>query len=479
MRLPNPMRAARTPAGALAAALLALAPLSAAAAPPPAPPPPAPVPLAPGNPDPLMAWAEAVAPDAAFRAAVARGVTAAPQVGEAQAAVAEALGVRAEVRAALRPRVEVEVSGQQVISRDFSNDPDNILERSRPERRADAVLAAEQLITDFGASRARLAAAGAQARAARARVAAVAEEAALQAVAAWLALRLGEAQVTLADALIVRHETILAATRERARAGAGAEGDVARVESFLEAARAERARAAAEIERARARWVQALQSAPPAAGDAPDRPSAPALPAGGLDEALAAARASPSVQAAAARIASAERELAAARAARLPRLTTGIDAAKFSLGEDVVDHDVRARLTLRHNLYAGGAQAARIDQAAARLRQGEFLAERTRQEAERLAAEAFANARALDDQSVALRAAYVASRRTRDLYAEQFRLARGSLLELLRAEADLSSAAQIWLDRLAQRDLARYTLLARTGRLLDHLGIEVAEEGAP
>lgn len=453
------------------------APGIAAAAPPPGPPPPAPVPLAADNPDPLIAWAEASDPGPAFPTAVTAGVTRAPQVREAQAQVSEALGLRAEVRAALRPRVDAEISGQQVISRDFSNDPDNVLERSRPEQRADAVLVAEQLLTDFGASRARLAAADARAEGARARVAAIAEEAALDAVAAWLSVRLGEASVALADALITRHESILSATRERARAGAGAQGDVARVESFLEAARADRSRAIEELERARARYAVALQAAPPAPGDAPARPVAP--PAGTLDEALAAARASPQTRIAAARVASSERELASARADRLPRLTTGIDAAKYSLGEDVADHDVRARLTLRQQLYGGGAPAARVDQAQARLRQSEFAAERATQDAGRQAAEAWQSARALDDQVAALRAAYVASRRTRDLFAEQFRLARGSLLELLRAEADLSDAAQAWLDRLAQRDLARYTLAARTGRLLDHLGIEVAGESAP
>ena len=472
-----PARKSRIWLAAIAVATGPSAAGAAFAAPPPGPPPPAAVPLAPDNPDALLDWAEASDPGPAFAAAVMHGVTRAPQVQEAQAQVAEALGLRAEVRAALRPRVDAEVSAQQVISRDFSNDPNNILERSRPAQRADAVLVAEQLLTDFGASRARLAAADARAEAARARVAAVAEDTALQAVSAWLSVRLGEANLALAEALIARHEAILAATRERVRTGAGAEGDVARVQSFLEAARAERSRAQEELERARARYAVALQAAPPPAGAPPGRPVPP--PPDTLEQALADARASPPTRIAAARIASAQRELASARSDRLPRLTTAIDAAKYSLFEDVVDHDVRARLTLRQQLYGGGAPAARVDQAAARLRQSEFAAERTTQDAERLAAEAWQSARALDDQTAALRAAYVASRRTRDLFAEQFRLARGSLLELLRAEADLNSAAQAWLSRLAQRDLARYTLAARTGRLLDHLGIEIAKEGAP
>lgn len=55
--------------------------------------------------------------------------------------------------------------------------------------------------------------------------------------------------------------------------------------------------------------------------------------------------------------------------------------------------------------------------------------------------------------------------------AEQFRLSRGSLIDLLRTEADYFAAARALVAGSVERDLAHYTLLARTGGLLRHFAI--------
>lgn len=73
-----------------------------------------------------------------------------------------------------------------------------------------------------------------------------------------------------------------------------------------------------------------------------------------------------------------------------------------------------------------------------------------------------------------MRDAYLAQRRARDGYAEQFRVERGTLLELLRAEADLVAAAIAYFRAVSGADAARWTLLARTGRLVALLGIDPA-----
>ena len=66
----------------------------------------------------------------------------------------------------MRPTVDLNVTGYRVLSREFSNDPTNIIERSRPEQRTDAILSAQQVVFDFGATARRAAAAGARLRAA-------------------------------------------------------------------------------------------------------------------------------------------------------------------------------------------------------------------------------------------------------------------------------------------------------------------------
>ena len=62
--------------------------------------------------------------------------------------------------------------------------------------------------------------------------------------------------------------------------------------------------------------------------------------------------------------------------------------------------------------------------------------------------------------------AYRANRIARDTMAEQVRLSRGSLIDLLRAEEDYFGAARALLQGHIERDIAHYTLLARTGELL-------------
>jgi adhesin transport system outer membrane protein len=186
---------------------------------------------------------------------------------------------------------------------------------------------------------------------------------------------------------------------------------------------------------------------------------------------MALSRASPGVAAAQAREESAEREWRAARADRLPRLTGVLDATQYDVLDEARDYDIRGRVVLRHNLFAGGRTRARANQALSRLRQAEFAAERIVNESGRDAGIAYEDVRVLEKQFETLERAYIASRRTRDLFVEQFKVARGSLLDVLQAEQDYFESATSYLQGSMELDVARYVLLARTGELLDHFDV--------
>ena len=450
--------------------------LLAAAAPPPAPvPQTALVPPPSGDPrtvtaaaDPLIAWVEAPAtpePGAAIAAAAIRD----PAARETLARADEAEGLHREARAAARPHIDLDLTSQHVVARGFSHDPGNLIERSRPAHRTDLSLSAEQPLWDFGATPARIAAARDRTLGERARAEAALSDAALAAARAWEDWRTGLAVQRIADAQARRTERILADTRTRIAAGASAQGEADRVEANLGTATAAAARARGQVEAARARFAAAFGQAPPA-DPPPARAPATALP--DLAAALDAARTGPEARFAATGVEAAARDLAAVRADRLPRIAFGIDAAKYSAFDGVEDHDIRARLTLRHRLYGGGASGARADQAAARLAAAGFERDRIVQAGEVDAAAAWADARARTAEAAARRAAYLAQRRARDGYAEQFRVERGTLIELLRAEDDLFEAAITCVEAAAAAQTARWTLLARTGLLLAALGIE-------
>ncbi len=89
------------------------------------------------------------------------------------------------------------------------------------------------------------------------------------------------------------------------------------------------------------------------------------------------------------------------------------------------------RLTLRYRFF-GGVEP-RVAQVGAAARAADARAQRVREEAERNASIAWSDVQALEEQVAALRENYVASRRTRDVQVERFRVARGTINDVLEA----------------------------------------------
>jgi outer membrane protein, adhesin transport system len=163
-------------------------------------------------------------------------------------------------------------------------------------------------------------------------------------------------------------------------------------------------------------------------------------------------------------------EARAARADRLPQITAGVDAGRYGVIENDRDYDVRGRVALRYRIF--GAIDARAEQYEARARGAEARATRIREEAERDAAIAWSDVNALTEQLDALEASYTAARRSRDVTAERFRVARGTLFDVAAAEDAYFEAATAYIQSLSELDAARYVLLSRMGRLLDILEVD-------
>ena len=71
-----------------------------------------------------------------------------------------------------------------------------------------------------------------------------------------------------------------------------------------------------------------------------------------------------------------------------------------------------------------------------------------------------------------LETSYIASRRSRDVIVERFRVARGTLFDVVAAEDNYFESATAYIQTLTELDAARYILLSRTGRLLEALEID-------
>ena len=402
-----------------------------------------------------------------FRAMIAAAVERHPGTAEAAAGEDEARAGLEEARQARLPTVDLSVTSYRVLSRDFSDDPFNIIERSRPLQRTDALLSAQQTVFDFGATSQRVSAAGARLRAAAAELEVSADRIALNAVAAWYDLFAYRALVSLSEAFVANQRDLEAAVQVRIDQGVSAEGDLARVQSYIAQAETRLSRFRRQLAMAEARYAELTGEPAPARIE---RAPLPGPPVPNRDDAASAAADSAVVRGAMAQADAALRESRAARAERLPNLTAGVDAGRYGVIENDRDYDIRGRVALRYRIF-GGADA-RAEQYEARARGADARATRIRVEAERDAAIAWTDVRSLEQQLDALEASYIASRRSRDVIVERFRVARGTLFDVVATEDAYFESATAYIQALSELDAARYVLSSRMGRLLDLLRID-------
>lgn len=387
---------------------------------------------------------------------------------EENAALEDEAAVRVDQeKAGYFPTVDLNVSSYRVLSREFSNDPNNIIERSRAKQRTDAQLSVQQTVLDFGATARRVGAARSREAAAAADLEGTADRIALGVIDAWYNVFGYRALVSVGTSFLHAQRDLRAGIEQRIREGASAEGDLARVDSYLSEAAQRLATYERQLGEAEARYRELT-------GDFPtvvtSRAPVPVLSMRSREDAIYAADATAGVRSAQSAADAAIRDASAIKAAKLPSVSAGVDAGRYGVLENTSDYDVRARVTLKHRLYGG--TEPRTAQYEARARSAGARASRIRQEAERDAAIAFSDVQTLERQLDALQEAYKASRRSRDVIVSRFRSSRGSLIDVLGAEDAYFSSATAYVQGLIQLDSARYVLLSRTGMLLGELKID-------
>jgi len=417
--------------------------------------------------DPILRLSDKQASVDEFKALLGMVIARHPGLLEAAAGYDEAEAALAEARERGLPSGDLTVTSYKILSREFSNDPQNIIERSRAAERTDALLSVQQTVFDFGGTARRIDAAGARLRAASANEDSVAEQLALRTISSWYDVAAYQALIAVAGEFSTMQEEFREAVRERIQQGVSAEGDFARAESYIASADTRMAQLRRALAQAEARYEE-LTGSPPS----PAQSRAPQLEPRTMDRetALAESRLQPEVRVAEAEADAARLDYRAARSEALPIVTAGIDAGRYGVFETERDYDVRARVTLRYRFF-GGAEP-RVEQAGARARGAEARANRIREEAERDAATAWSDVQALEVELAALRESYIASRRSRDILFERFRVARGTLFDVLEANNAYFETAVAYVRALSELDATHYVLLSRTGRLLEVLDIQ-------
>lgn len=417
--------------------------------------------------DPVLRLGRDATPAESFRTAIGSAVRHNPALEESIAQRDEAEAVRYEARARQYPTADLSLTGYKTLSRAFSNDPGNVLERSRPRGRTDATLRVQQPVTDFGSIGQRIAAGNDRLSAAAAGIEDASAQIALRAIAAWYTVFGYRAMVRLGEAFAVSQRDLHARLETRVLQGAAAAGDIAQVDSYIAASDAQLADFRRSLANAEAQYVGIVGSPAPAnLGRAP-APDLRGIAATALDKDVAVL---PLVRQAKGSADAAGRDAAALKADSLPQVTAGIDAGRYGVLENERDYDVRANLTL--SMRIGGGAKQRVDQAVARADGADARYRRTVIEARRDASIAWSDLTALEEAKRAIEANYIASRRSRDVLAERFRVSRGTLFDVLSAESNYFGVAARYIQTVTELDTSRYVLLARTGHLLKALAID-------
>ena len=164
-------------------------------------------------------------------------------------------------------------------------------------------------------------------------------------------------------------------------------------------------------------------------------------------------------------------EARAARADRLPQITAGVDAGRYGVIENDRDYDIRGRVgaalpDLRHR---------RRPRRAVRGPRARRRGPRHRASARRPSATPPSPGRTC----ARCRSSWTRSKPPTSPAAapatsivERFRVARGTLFDVVAAEDAYFESATAYIQALSELDAARYVLLSRMGRLLDILEVD-------
>ena len=421
--------------------------------------------------DPVLTLADRAGGASDFRSLVQDAIRLHPSLDEAEALAREAREVKDEARSALYPTVDLGVTSYRVVAQNFRQELDNLLQRARPDSRTDFTGSVEQRLFDFGATADRIASAESRIQAALADVDSTAAQVALNTIGAWYELYTSR---VLLDLTLVYRENVVAAgeaLQQRVDQGQSAPTDRSRIDSALAALDIRAARYERDVTNAEARFFELTGRAPPTSLDrAPLLGTLPVTAEGArLD-----AETTPIVRSAQAQATAADKLAEAAREDTLPLVTGQVVAGRYGVFEVARDYDVRALVNARVQLFGPGD--ARADQARARSDAAFARSVRVREEAGRDAAIAFGDLAALDTQLAAFESAYLAARTTRDATLLRFRSSRGSLFDVLTTNDTYFATAATYIDGLAQRDIAHYLLLARTGRMLEAFDVRPTTE---
>lgn len=302
----------------------------------------------------------------------------------------------------------------------------------------------------------------------------VAEDLALDVVNRYLTVLMHEKLYTLAVQNYNAHLPINSMIKDRSEAGLARESDLDQASGRIALAEANKISAAANLREAQINYAKAV-------GKWPEHLSWPKIPSGNdlpatLNKAIEIGLDShPTVKSSYADVKEAKAQFAVARASLLPKVDFVLSGSKNRNLDGLTgpNNDKMAMLRMSYNLFRGGSDSGRIRETAYQVQEAYEVKNRALidlKESIRLSWNAYLSA---GIRLNPLKRHVTASKLTSRAYAEQFKLNKRTLLDLLDSQNELFQAENDYTRGQMDEVFARYRILNGMGKLLPYLHMKL------
>lgn len=373
-----------------------------------------------------------------------------------------------QARGGLLPSVDVALGKGREES-------DNSFTRPLPANpvmsRQEASITASQLLFDGGVTTGQVRRFRERAGGANFQVANAAEQVALRVALAYLEVMRMRSQVAFAEENVAVHNRTLGQVELLAERGAGRRSDAQQAAARLSLAQSILSQQRGQLAQAESGYRHLVGHAP----GAMRKPDAGAQLPADIEAAVPRMLEShPLVQAAERELNAAQADRDSARARFAPRLDFEVGATKNRDVDGISgpNEDRFAMFRLRSNLFRGGADAARVREAQARVDEATHGLARARNDTERDLRQAWEGLLASRERIPQLEGHAGVSAQVVQAYRQQFSIGQRSLLDVLNAENELYNARGSALNGLLGVSADEMRVLAAMGRLVLALGVK-------
>ena len=396
-------------------------------------------------------------------------VLAHPEVRLTQEQSATATMATREAFAGFLPQVSANIeSGKRQY--ELVNTPWNYSPEHEDNSKAVA-FSAHQLIYDYGAVRGQVNARTALEKAANARSELKSSELTLRALTAWLEMFRSRQMLDLSGMNVLSRQQILTFIEEREQLGGSSQSDVLRARARLADAQVAAVAARTRLTAADAVYREVFNVAAPAQLALPQVADMPMDQFANREDLYSR---SAQLSEARAQTQAAGFEAQSAAAALLPSIHLDVTARRRDLGgQGVPGTDWTAGVNFKQNLYSGGSELARKQQAEQRAKESQLTEDNLKRQLERALAQSVADVSSSTAAVAARKEAAKVAAVALEAVREQFAFRRGSLLDLLRAQEELYIAGRDLIDGIVDHSLVRYRLLHLAMALNPMFGIPV------